>query len=376
MRVLLTAASLEARTGAELYVHDVAVGLLARGHQPVAYAPRLGRVAELLHDATVPVASSLADLGAPPDVIHGQDNHVLLTALLHFPGVPAVRMFHGWQDYRPWLFPRIGRYVAVDDTVRDRALGEWGVPAAALTTIRNFVDLRRFAPRDPLPGSPRRALVFSNNAAAHLPAVEAACTARGLTVDVAGSSVGTAADRPEEILPRYDVVFAKGRCAMEAMAVGAAVVLCDASGLGPLVTAAAFDDLHRMNFGLRTLSRPLAADGIAAELARYDAIDAAAVRDRLRAVADLDDAVDGLIEVYEAAIASVSATPPGDAADMRAAAAYLRELGPRLQWTQSSRALLYQILRRGYFQGLRLPLFGRLLPSRLAAQRLQRRLQR
>jgi len=374
--VLLTTFALELRGGSELYVLDVAIGLLARGHQPVVHSPRLGRVAERLRDATVPVASTLDDLGAAPDVIHGQDNHVLLTALLHFPGVPAVRVLHGWQDERPSLFPRIRRYVAVDDTVRDRALGEWGVPAAALTTIRNFVDLGRFAPRDPLPATPRRALVFSNNASAHLPAVEAACRARGLAVDVAGSSPDTVADRPEALLPRYDVVFAKGRCAMEAMAVGAAVVLCDASGLGPLVTTAAFDDLRRMNFGLRTLSRPISAEAIDAELARYDAADARAVHERLRALADLDLAVDRLIDVYEAAIASGTASPADDAADMRGAAAYLSRIGPRLQWSQSTRALIYQLLRRGYFQGLRLPLLGRLLPTRLAAQRLQRRLQR
>ena len=376
MRVLLTAAALEARTGAELYVHDVAVALLARGHQPIAHAPRLGRVAELLRDATVPVAASLADLGAPPDVIHGQDNHVLLTALLHFPGVPGVRVCHGWQDERPMRFPRIRAYVAVDDTVRDRVLGEWGVPQDALTTIRNFVDLRRFAPRPPLPATPARALVFSNYAAAHLPVVRAACAARGLAVDVTGTSAGGAAERPEDLLPRYDVVFAKGRCAIEAMAVGAAVVLCDASGLGPLVTTAAFDDLHRMNFGLRTLSRPLTPDGIGAALARYDATDATAVRDRLRAVADLDHAVDGLVEIYEAAIASAAATPADDAADMRAAAAYLRDLGPRLQWTQSTRALAYQVIRRAYFKGQRLPVVGRWLPGRVAAQRVQRRFQR
>ena len=37
----------------------------------------------------------------------------------------------------------------------------------------------------------------------------------------------------------YDLVFAKARCALEAMAVGAAVVLCDTHGLGPMVTSAA-----------------------------------------------------------------------------------------------------------------------------------------
>jgi hypothetical protein len=375
VRVLLTNFALETRSGAELYVLDVALGLLARGHQPIAYAPRLGRVAERLRDATVPVAASLDDLGAPPDVIHGQDNHELLSALLHFPGVAGVRVCHGWQDERPARFPRIARYVCVDDTVRDRAIGEWGLPTASVTIIQNFVDLRRFTPRGALPDAPARALVFSNYAAAHLPAVRAACRRRGLPVDVAGLSAGVTADTPEALLGRYDVVFAKGRCAMEAMAVGAAVILCDASGVGPLVTSAAFDDLRRMNFGLRALSGPLSADAIGHELARYDAVDAARVGARLRAVASLDDAVDQLIDVYEQAVAAAAATPAVED-ELRAAADYLRDIGPRLQWTQSTRALIYQLLRRGYFATQRIPVVRGLLASRRTAQRLQRRLQR
>jgi hypothetical protein len=375
MRVLLTNFALDTRSGAELYVLDVALGLLARGHQPVAYAPHLGRVAEQLRDATVPVAQSLDDLGAPPDVIHGQDNHVLLSALLHFPGVAGVRVCHGWQDERPARFPRIARYICVDDTVRDRAFGEWGLPADSVSTIRNFVDLRRFTPRGALPDAPARALVFSNYAVAHLPAVRDACTRRGLPVDVAGLSVDAAADTPEALLGRYDVVFAKGRCAMEAMAVGAAVILCDASGVGPLVTSAAFDDLRRMNFGLRALSGPLAADTIGDELARYDAGDAARVSARLRSVASLDDAVDQLIDVYEQAVADAAAMPSVEN-ELRAAGAYLCDIGPRLQWTQSTRGLVYQILRRSYFRTQRIPILRGLLPSRRTSQRLQQRLKR
>ena len=352
------------------------MGLLARGHQPVAHAPRLGPLAERLRDATVPVAADLDDLGAPPDVIHGQDNHVLLTALLRWPGVPAVRVLHGWQDDRPIPFPGVRRFIAVDDTVRDRAIGEWALPPDALATVRNFADLRRFTPRPRLPDVPARALVFSNYASAHLPVVRAACAARGLAVDAAGTSVNAAVDRPEERLGDYDVVFAKGRCAIEAMAVGAAVILCDASGLGPLVTSAAFDDLHRMNFGLRALSRPLAADGIAAELARYDAGDAGRVAARVRAVASLDDAVEQLIEHYEHAIACGATAPVEAAEQMHAASAYLATLGPRLAWTQSARAVLYQVVRRAYFRTQRLPGVGGLMPTRAVAQRLQRRLRR
>ena len=51
--------------------------------------------------------------------------------------------------------------------------------------------------------------------------------------------------QPERVLGRYDIVFAKAKAAMEAMAVGAAVVLCDFGGVGPMVTWADFDRLRR-----------------------------------------------------------------------------------------------------------------------------------
>jgi hypothetical protein len=160
------------------------------------------------------------------------------------------------------------------------------------------------------------------------------------------------------------------------MAVGAAVILCDASGVGPLVTSANVDDLRRMNFGLRALTGPLARDVIVREIARYDGADAARVRDRVRAFADQEDAVDQLVAVYEDARGAAQASPPDADGDLRAAAAYLHGLSARLRWTQSTRGLLYQLLRRGYFQAQRMAVLRRLLASRRRAQRLQRRLQR
>ena len=46
MRVLLTNNTLAQRGGSELYVRDVAIELMRRGHQPVAYSTLLGEVAE------------------------------------------------------------------------------------------------------------------------------------------------------------------------------------------------------------------------------------------------------------------------------------------------------------------------------------------
>ena len=55
-------------------------------------------------------------------------------------------------------------------------------------------------------------------------------------VEEVGANLGRIVPEPETILGQYDVVFAKGRCAWEAMACGVAVVVCDTWGIGPLVT--------------------------------------------------------------------------------------------------------------------------------------------
>jgi hypothetical protein len=113
-------------------------------------------------------------------------------------------------------------------------------------------------------------------------------------------------------LRRYDLVFAKGRAALEALAVGCAVVLCDARGLGPMVTSAEFDDLRKWNFGMRLLIHQPSADRILAEVARYDPADVQALREKVRTNANLDDAVAQYAALYERVIASHAR---GDAQD-------------------------------------------------------------
>ncbi len=258
-----------------------------------------------------------------------------MTALLRFPGVPCVFVCHGWAPWEeaPPLFPRIRRYVAVDAATRER-LTAAGVPPERIATILNFVDLARFRPRPPLPARPRRALAFGNSAAetTYLPALRAACGRAGIALDAAGLAAGNPAARPEEILPAYDLVFAKGRAALEAMAVGAAVVLCDADGSGPLVTAAELDRLRPLNFGLRALTGPLTAEALLGEIGRYDAADAAQVSARVRREASLDDAVERLLAVYREALAEpADRSPEALDRELRAAAGYLAWLNPFLK---------------------------------------------
>jgi hypothetical protein len=313
-------------------VRDVAVSLLRRGHTPIVYSPVLGEVARELRIATVPVVDDLAKLGAAPDVIHGQHHLEVMTALLTFARAPAIFVCHGW---RPWeeappRHPRILRYVAVDDACRDRVVFENGIDEDQVRVFLNFVDLERFPARGPLPEKPRKALVFSNAArpASYVGALREACERAGLTLDVLGAGMGNALADPGRVLPGYDVVFAKARAAIEALAAGTAVILCDAVGLGPMVGTAEFDRLRSLNFGVRVLADPIRADLVAERLARYDAEDAGRVSRRVRETAGREAVVDDLLALYQEIIAEQGhrPVPAGAGDDQRAAAAYLRSV--------------------------------------------------
>ena len=86
----------------------------------------------------------------------------------------------------------------------------------------------------------------------------------GLPVERVGSAAGPPG-RGAGVSGNYDLVFAKGRCALEAAAVGAAVILCDIQGLGRMVTSETVAGMYAWNFGMRNLSRPIAPLLIATE---------------------------------------------------------------------------------------------------------------
>jgi hypothetical protein len=341
LRILITNHFLRGRTGSELYVCELATNLLRRGHNPIVYSPQLGHTARELRASTVPVVDNLDAIGSAPDVIHGQHHVETMSALLRFPNTPAVFFCHGFLPFEetPPKHPRIRRYVAVDDTCLDRLVSENGIAEERVEVILNSVDLEQFLPRTPLPAQPARALVFSNNAkdTTHLGAIREACRRRGLTVDVIGSDAGNVATRPQDLLGQYDIVFAKGRSALEAMAVGSAVIVCDFMGIGPMVTASEFDRLRRLNFGIRTCREKIDADVLEKEIGRYDSTDAATVSQRIRSTAGRDSAIDQILATYEDVISEFEAGGPRDhEAEGRAEAAYLRELSRHYESERNS----------------------------------------
>lgn len=365
LKVLITNLKLEGWTGTELFVRDVAQGLLAAGHQPVIYSPRLGRLAAEIRKETVPVVDDLSQVASAPQIIHGQHANETLTALLHFPNTPALYFCHDWyfdEDYPP-RFPRILRYVAVDDACYDKLVCECGVPEERAQVVSQFVDVERFAPRTPLPASPRRAAILCNHTKEndHLRAAREACARRGVTLHVYGAGVRNTCEQPEKLLRDYDVVFAKGRAALEAAAVGAAVVVYWWRRLGPMVKSGTLEKLRADSFGFRSMSAQLTPEefgrSIEQTLAEYDAADAAEVSRRVRAGAGRDAAINELLRIYDAVLSEYATAPPNREFEGPAAAAHLRAISTA--FGKQREAIFASTPFRVTEQLLRTPVVGR-----------------
>jgi hypothetical protein len=330
LKILITNNTLATRAGSELYVRDLASALTRKGHAVAAYSTVIGEVGDELRGSGVPVFGEISQVPFEPDIIHGQHHLEVMTALHQFPGIPVVYFCHGfapWEEIPP-LHPRIVQYVAVDEPTRRSCIERFNVPEDKIRMIFNFVDLDRFKPRGPLPQTPRRALVFSNQASEdnYVSIVREACLKSGMQLDVRGINSGAIEKRPERLLGHYDIVFAKARCALEAMAVGTAVILCDESGVGPMVSTDLMDDLRPRNFGHTTLETPFSVESLLGQIHRYRPRDAAGVSEKIRSAASLEGTLPSIVALYQQAIATLTITRLKTREESLAVAKYVRLL--------------------------------------------------
>jgi hypothetical protein len=188
--------------------------------------------------------------------------------------------------------------------------------------------------------------VLSNYASERnfLPVLRAACARMGIEMDVLGAAAGSPAMRPEELLPGYDLVFAKARAAIEAIAVGCAVVVIDADGMAGMATYAELPEWRRWNLGRRLLTTPHDVDAVCAEIDRYDTDDAARCADFARAHWSLDVMVDALVAEYDRVYDAWDPADADDRAELRALAAPLSRLGPLRAELEEARGELAEAL--------------------------------
>lgn len=337
MRVLITGQALNTRGGVQSFVRTLARGLERLGHSVMTYGGNLVERERLLETDVVPVATDLEHLPLLPDLIHAQHHLDAMTALGSLPTVPAIYHTHGatWRGCVP-KHPRIYRYLAMSRTLAYRVSVESNIDPADIDVFLNSVELGRFpAPRS-LPPVPATALFYNSRHAADSSTVEAirAATARmQMTLDCVGFHFDGETASPERLLPKYDVVFAAGLSAIEAIVCGCAVVVLGRTSCGPLVQPDNYEHFRLVNFSIAVNSPPPSADRIEAELRQYSAERCREVTSRLRADADIDVALPRLVRIYEDVVARHRAAVSDPSAENMAMARYLRRLVPLIQKT-------------------------------------------
>ena len=307
MNVLITNHSLRHLGGTELFVKEVSTGLRDRGHQVCVFTTVVGEVSKAIEDAGVPVVTDPAACPFEPDIIHAQHHLPAMAAIALHPRVPVVYMLHGivpWEE-RPVEHPRILRYLAPSPDFAWWLREKCGIECEEVGVVRNGFDPERFREPRPQGRATRRALVYHNSLdrqGEEFREIAAACGAAGYEVELIGRVAGNSCERPEEILPSYDLVFASGRSAIEAMACGCAVIPLAVGAIAARVHPAIYERQQRLNFAPVSDNIPLDRAEIAREIGRIDAGETAEVTESVRANVTLGATLTALENEYAAAV--------------------------------------------------------------------------
>ncbi len=306
LKILIVNRSMHAISGTELYARDLARSLRKQNHLPQVFTPTPGVVSDSLAEAGIDVISDIDHLNEVPDVVHGHHAWTTMAVLARFPNTPAVFVGHdaaAWTDTPPRL-RQIRCYVAVDQALYARFTRHCSIPPSRVHVIPNAIDFARFRRCAPLPERPQKALLISNYAGPLERAeVQAACDARAIQLDVVGRRFGNLDPQPEDLYAHYDLVFAKGRCLLEAAAAGAAVIYCDTLGCGPMLSNSNLDESNGILAGRDLLDSPLERKVLSLRIDDYNRDDAKRVSGRIRKTYDADHVTGQLVEIYRKAIA-------------------------------------------------------------------------
>lgn len=338
MRILITNHSLAARAGTELVVYEIARGLQLRGHEVAAYSSTLGEVAELLSASSIPVVTQPDACPFRPDLIHAQHHLDAMTALLAFPEAPAVYHIHGgvpWVE-RPPVHPRILHYLAMCQDLADSTRINLGLEEHQVTPLPNWVDTHRFRGTRTPSTKPERALMFGGGLGEPgvVTKLRPAFEHHHIRLETTADWTETDRRTPELALPRYDIVLASGRSALEAMASGCAVVIANYQSCLGWARADNFQALQRQNFSPKRADPGFDASILQSCLAAYDAEAAKAATEMTREQCPLTQAIDRLSALHEKVVHTWQQQPirrdhdlltQADA-ERKAALVYLRQL--------------------------------------------------
>ena len=294
--------------GSEMFTIEVSKELQRRGHQVAIFCPQIGYPAKIVYPTGVEVKSRISELPWIPDIIHGQHHLQAAAALSFFTDTPAIYYCHGWI---PWveevlLHPRIWRYVMMCEWMVPTVATEFDIPREKVVAVPGFINTTRFSEVRQPKHKLAKALLYGNSPLQRdeISALEKACLTLGISLEKAGYAYGNPRERPESFFLDYDLVFAIGRSASEAIAAGCAVITLVAGQAGRLVTPDNFEEMLSTNFIpiYGTSAGRIGCDWLKKELEKYSPTSTHQVTQEFRRKYNLVDGVTRLEELYTATL--------------------------------------------------------------------------
>ncbi|MBU0584445.1 MAG: hypothetical protein KKB66_20025 [Alphaproteobacteria bacterium] len=298
------------RTGTEIVTRDYSLGLARRGHRVAILTGEAGDIATEVESNGVCVSTDPAAIPFRPDIIHFNDLTMAQETTRAFPSTPAVLQ---WHRFVPTSFSVEGTNIVAITGVSQRIIEKiaryTGRPTHGL--VHNYVDLRRFEARSaPLPARPARWLLVGQQKRGYGLYAQLSWIAlkHGRMLRSVGPRYFNRVDNLPKACAEFDLVFASGRCALEACCAGAGVVVTDFNGVGGFLTGDNIRQYYKGNFSYRSFSSPVSLDALNRAIDDYDPAQAARATQWLRENADLEKGIDRLLALYEATLAGKNET--------------------------------------------------------------------
>ena len=321
-RIVLCNHQLRYRGGAALSVRDMAQFCLDQGFAVAAYSPALGSpVADAISSLGAKVTSSVSDIvDFAPNLIHVNHYSHAQPLVEAFAGtnVRFVNMIHGILPRAEMPQPaNVDRYVCVSLAVKAKTFLLTGIKWEQIPLLPNFFNERYFKPAQFEPQG-KRAILFSRRATAtQVLTMRDLMRTFGYQLDHVGDGQNVISD-PERVLPTYDIAFAVGRSAIEALVCGCRVILWDDGVIGPSVNLQSFWPCVTFNFALASKrlpyrlldgddAKPWIGDQLAAvtEKVRQQVVDEA------RSYLSLENVGPLLLQIYDQALDAQSRSTQG-----------------------------------------------------------------
>lgn len=300
MRILIANNRLAKRTGTEIVTRDFALGLRARGHAVAVWTPRAGPFAEEVRAGGVPVFADLSAAPFAPDVLHVNQHEIAPALFAAFGQTPALLHVHvpGAPVHACAADMRFRALYGVSAEACHKLAAAAGRPADGI--LGNFVDPALYAPRGPLPEKPGRWLIVAEkkHGLRHAAKIALLALKHRARLAAVGPRVRRLIDNVPAEAAKYDLVFASARCAIEAAAAGAGVVVTDYRGVAGLLGPGNARELLEGNFGAETFVRPATLAALDAAIGSWDPDAAAAGAAFIRAETGLARGLDRLEEIY------------------------------------------------------------------------------